>query len=161
MEGIQHWGCLQKKLDFCGWVLLIPFYSTKQIALPLLRCKGGKASADKDNIKSSLGAMHCILCWTMSIRRPDLVKGKTHFPSVMQCLLLARLRLPFLVSISPVYSPTPFSFSLSSRHHTWIGFYWHFYALGKEVTCSNSLVTNVHWNTNFIYTHKKHPEGSD
>lgn len=78
MEGILLCASLRIKLDFSVWLLLIPFYSTKQIAFPRLHINR-KASARTGRAKSLLGAILCIHCWISSHRRTGLQNTKLIF----------------------------------------------------------------------------------
>lgn len=78
MEGILLCASLRIKLDFSVWLLLIPFYSTKQIAFPRLHINR-KASARTGRAKSLLGAILCIHCRISSHRRTGLQNTKLIF----------------------------------------------------------------------------------
>lgn len=78
MEGILLCASLRIKLDFSVWLLLIPFYSTKQIAFSRLHINR-KASARTGRAKSLLGAILSIRCWISNHWRTGLQNTKLIF----------------------------------------------------------------------------------
>ena len=132
MEGILLCDSLRIKLDFSVWLLLIPFYSTKQIAFSWHHINR-KASARTGKAKSLLGAILCIHCRISNHWRTGLQNTKLIF-KVSCNLRLVTLLFHFDSHILPMCS--------CLKHHI-VNIYWQSNILFRKKQSTLANVCNV------------------